>query len=86
MSVYVPLLRDCPRPSTVRELAECVILNLTREHERELERLCRCGHAWGFHACGSPHACLVDGCLDCRSYTAAEPLADLVDDLGGEGD
>lgn len=82
--IVVARLRDCPRASTVRELAECVIPKLSKEHEHELARRCACGHPWGFHAASSPHSCLVEGCTDCRSYTAAEPLADLVDDLGQE--
>lgn len=39
--------------------------------------VCRCGHPYFEHSHRSPHACSVlDGCKDCRSFAAAEPIAD----------
>ena len=64
-------LKDCLRPATIRELAECVP-GLAEADARRLAQACACTHAWGVHYVQSPHPCGVDECA-CRSFTAAEP-------------
>ena len=47
---------------------------MTSAMRAELARPCACGHLRASHDVDSPHACL-EGC-GCRSFTAAEPLAE----------